>query len=143
MNRKEYADRMMDAVGKIDDGYIYEAQTYRAKKKTPGYVKAAIGLSVHLFAVDLPSQLFYGVALFLNSILLPNSVISGKVLVFVALRFLEPLGGKTLHILELNAEFPWLHMGTLTREVLSTTTAAFVGLWNWDPRIIIRLNRAV
>ena len=53
------------------------------------------------------------------------------------------LGGKTLHILELNAEFPWLHMGTLTREVLSTTTAAFVGLWNWDPRIIIRLNRAV
>ncbi len=51
MNRKEYADRLMDAVGKIDDVYIYEAQTYRAKRKTPGYVKAAIGLSATLLII--------------------------------------------------------------------------------------------
>ena len=34
---------LMDAVGRIDDGLITEAASY--KRKTPGYLKAAIGMA--------------------------------------------------------------------------------------------------
>ena len=60
MRRQEYADRLMDAVGRIDDKYINEAQSYKAKKRMPGYVKAAIGLAASLmliFTVSFPMML--------------------------------------------------------------------------------------
>ena len=60
MRRQEYADRLMDVIGNIDDKYINEAQSYKAKKRMPGYVKAAIGLAASLmliFTVSFPMML--------------------------------------------------------------------------------------
>ena len=54
-DKKAYADALMDAVGRIDDDLITEAASY--KRKTPGYLKAAIGMAASfliLFTVMIP-----------------------------------------------------------------------------------------
>jgi hypothetical protein len=66
MNRKEYADRLMDAVGKISDRYINEAQNYRARKRMPGYLKAAIALAASLMLI-FTASLPYLASVILNS----------------------------------------------------------------------------
>ena len=49
--REKYADSLMDALGNIDDKYINEAQNYKFKRKTPAYIKAAIGIAASLLLV--------------------------------------------------------------------------------------------
>ncbi len=41
-DKEKYTNRLMDAVGNIDEKYIYEAQNYTPKKRMPGYIKAII-----------------------------------------------------------------------------------------------------
>ena len=41
-DKEKYTNRLMDAVGNIDEEYIYEAQNYTPKKRMPGYIKAII-----------------------------------------------------------------------------------------------------
>ena len=50
VDRKAYADALIDAVGGIDDRLITEAAEY--KRKTPGYVKTAIGLAASLLVLS-------------------------------------------------------------------------------------------
>ena len=50
-DRIKYADSLIDAVGQIEDKYIYEAQSYAPKKRLPAYVKGAIGLAASLLIV--------------------------------------------------------------------------------------------
>ena len=49
--REKYADSLMDALGKIDDKYINEAQIYTPKRKMPVYLKAAIGVAASFLLV--------------------------------------------------------------------------------------------
>ncbi len=50
-SNEKYANSLMDAIGKIDDKYIVEAQYYTPKKRLPSYVRGAIGLAASLLIV--------------------------------------------------------------------------------------------
>lgn len=56
-DKEKYTAVLMDAVGKIDDRFVYEAQNYIPKKRVPGYVKAIIAAAasfILIIGVTLP-----------------------------------------------------------------------------------------
>ena len=56
-DKEKYTQKLMDAVGGIDEKYINEAQNYTPKKRMPGYVKAMIAAAASIlliFGVSVP-----------------------------------------------------------------------------------------
>ena len=50
-DKEKYTQALMDAVGGIDDKYVYEAQNYTLKKRMPGYVAAIIAAAASMFLI--------------------------------------------------------------------------------------------
>ncbi len=50
-DKEKYAQKLMDAVGEIDEKYIYEAQNYTPKKRMPGYIAAIIAAAASMFLI--------------------------------------------------------------------------------------------
>ena len=50
-DKEKYTQKLMDAVGGIDDKYVYEAQNYTPKKRMPGYVAAIIAAAASMFLI--------------------------------------------------------------------------------------------
>ena len=50
-DKEKYTQTLMDAVGGIDDKYVYEAQNYTPKKRMPGYVAAIIAAAASMFLI--------------------------------------------------------------------------------------------
>ena len=50
-DKEKYADIIVDNIGKIDEKYIYEAQTFTPRLRMPGYVKAAVAMAASLLLI--------------------------------------------------------------------------------------------
>ena len=50
-DKEKYTQNLMDAVGGIDDKYVYEAQNYTPKKRMPGYVAAIIAAAASMVLI--------------------------------------------------------------------------------------------
>lgn len=50
-DKEKYVNKIMDAVGEIDEKYVYEAQNYTPKKRIPAYIIAPIAAAASFLLI--------------------------------------------------------------------------------------------